>query len=174
MAQLLLADTAATVTIGPFVDQTDFYTPEVGLTKGGVDELVLYKHDASAVTDISSSTTFTHVAGGMYTVLLSTTDTNTEGRLTLYVRDDSICVPIAKEFMVVQVMDFGNTATTAPTALATSTGTLRAKINWLFDYFFNKRTATSSTETHFSSAGSSLGTATITDDGTTVTRGKFS
>jgi len=174
MAQLLLADTAATVTIGPFVDKTDFITPETGLTAGAVDAIEIYKHDGTAAVDISGTTTFTHRNEGVYTCTLSTTDTNTEGRLTLVVVDTSVCVPKSKEFMVVQVMDIGNTATTAPTALASNTGTIRAKINWIFDYLFNKRTATSSTETIYDSTGSSIGTGSITDDGTTVTRNKFS
>lgn len=98
--QLLKQSTAATVLIGPFVDNADGYTPETGLTAGGVDEIGVYKHDGTALTSISGTTTFTHRAGGMYTATLSTTDTNTVGRLTLYVRDDSVCLPAWKDFIV--------------------------------------------------------------------------
>ena len=101
MAQLIRQSTAATVLIGPAVDKNDGVTPEAGLTAGGVDEAVLYKHDGTVAVDISGTTTLTHRAGGMYTVTLSTTDTATAGRLTLYVRDDSVCLPMWKDFDVV-------------------------------------------------------------------------
>jgi hypothetical protein len=98
--QYLRQSTAATVLVGPFVDRTDMYTPETGLAAGTVDEIGVYKHDATALTDISGTTTFTHRAGGQYTATLSATDTNTLGRLTLYVRDDSVCLPVEEEFFV--------------------------------------------------------------------------
>lgn len=101
MSQYLKADTGATILIGPFVDKTNGVTPEVGLAAGDVDEIGVYKHDGTSLVDISGTTTFTHRAGGMYTLTLSTTDTNTEGRLTVYVRDDSVCLPVWKDFMVV-------------------------------------------------------------------------
>lgn len=101
MTQWLEQSTAATVIMGPFVDQSNGYTPETGLTAGGVDEIGVYKHDATALTSISGTTTFTHRAGGMYTMTLSTADTGTVGRLTAYVRDDDVCLPVWKEFMVV-------------------------------------------------------------------------
>jgi hypothetical protein len=98
--QFLKYNTAATVTMGPFVDKGDGVTPETGLAAGTVDEIGVYKHDATALTDISGTTTFTHRAGGMYTMTLSTSDTNTVGRMTAYVRDDSVCLPVWKDFMV--------------------------------------------------------------------------
>lgn len=55
------------------------------------------------------------------------------------------------------------------------TATLRLMIQFLFQYFRFKRTVTSTTETAFKTNGStSLGTATISDDGTTFTKGKMS
>ena len=61
--QYLKQSTAAIVIVGPFVDITDGVTPETALTTGGVDEIGLYKHDGTALVDISG-TTFTHGAGG--------------------------------------------------------------------------------------------------------------
>jgi hypothetical protein len=101
MSVWLRADTAVTVHVGPAVDKNNGVTPETGLTAGTVDELVIYKHEGTAAVDISGTTTFTHRAGGIYTATLSTTDTNTEGHLFLYVRDDSVCVPFWREFTVV-------------------------------------------------------------------------
>jgi hypothetical protein len=98
--QYLKQSTAATVTTGPFLDKGDGVTPETGLAAGTVDEIGVYKHDATALTDISGTTTFTHRAGGMYTTTLSTGDTGTLGRMRLYVRDDSVCLPVWEEFTV--------------------------------------------------------------------------
>lgn len=100
MTQFLRQSTAATVLVGPFVDKTDAVTPETGLAVGTVDEIGIYKHDATALTSISGTTTFTHRAGGMYTLTLSTSDTGTRGRLTTYVRDDDVALPVWKEFTV--------------------------------------------------------------------------
>ena len=92
--QWLKQSTAATITVGPFVDKTDGVTPETGLAVGTVDEIGVYKSDATALTDLSGTTTFTHRAGGMYTMTLSTTDTATLGRLKAFIRDDSVCLPV--------------------------------------------------------------------------------
>lgn len=92
--------TAATITVGPAVDKTDGVTPETGLGSGTVDEIGVYKHDATSLTDISGTTTLTHRAGGMYTATLSTSDTGTVGRLIFYMRDDDVCLPVWHEFTV--------------------------------------------------------------------------
>ena len=102
----LKQSTAATLAVGPFVDATDGFTPETGLTAGTVDEIGVYKHGATALTDISGTTTFTHRAGGIYTATLSTTDTNTLGHLVLYVRDDTVCRPVKQEYMVLPANEF--------------------------------------------------------------------
>lgn len=99
--QLLKQSTAATVPIGVAVDAADGVTPEVGLVAGAVDSLVIFKHNASAATDISGTTALTHIAAGQYTLTFSTTDTNTLGRLKLFLVDTSICRPLREEFMVV-------------------------------------------------------------------------
>ena len=75
----LKQSTAATIRFGPFVDATDGYTAETGLTinranvrlskNGGA---FAQKHEASAAT---------HDENGWYEVALDTTDTNTLGRL---------------------------------------------------------------------------------------------
>jgi hypothetical protein len=96
----LRQSTAATIIMGPFLDITDGVTPEVGLTAGTVDEIGVYKHDATALSDLSATTTFTHRAGGMYTMTLATGDVGTLGRLTAFVRDDSLALPVWKEFIV--------------------------------------------------------------------------
>jgi hypothetical protein len=59
-------------------------------------------------------------------------------------------------------------------AVPTTSGTLREKLNWLFQYFRNRRTVTASTETIYKeNASTSLGTASISDNGTTFDKGEM-
>lgn len=99
--RFLKQSTAHTITVGPAVDKTDGFTPQVGLTAATVDEIGVYKHGGTALVDLSGTTTLTHRAGGVYTMTLSTDDTATLGHLIVYIRDDSVCRPIFMEFMVV-------------------------------------------------------------------------
>jgi len=100
--QYLKADTAATILIGPFVDKGDGVTPEEGITLSAADSAELMKHDGTTFVDLTSdSRTFTHKEKGMYTLALATGDTDTEGRLTVFISDESVCLPVWKDFMVV-------------------------------------------------------------------------
>lgn len=97
----LKANTSVKVVIGPFVDNSDGYTPETGITLGAADEAELMKHDAAAVTDISGRT-WAAIANmdGYYNLTLTTGDTDTEGMIVIAIQDDSVCLPVRMEFMV--------------------------------------------------------------------------
>ncbi len=92
--QVIKKSTAATIIVGPFVDKTDAVTPESGLTAGGVDAIGLYKPGATSLTSIAGTTTFTHRAGGMYSLTLSTDDTDTAGLGKIHIRDDDTALPV--------------------------------------------------------------------------------
>ena len=102
--QELQANTGITVRVGPFVDATDGYNPETSLllTGGGdpADDAVLLKHTGGTI-DISARTwaDITN-ANGWYDLTLTTSDTNTEGLLTIIIRNDSIHRPVYRDFMV--------------------------------------------------------------------------
>jgi len=98
--QELTVDTAALILVGPFVDSVDGVTPETGITLAAADTAGLMKEDGEAFVNISTRT-FTHVAGGMYTLALLASDVDTIGRLTVFIRDDSVCLPRAEKYMVV-------------------------------------------------------------------------
>jgi hypothetical protein len=83
--------------IGPFVDATDGVTPETGLTISNTD--IQIAKQASASFTSKNSGGGTHVAGGYYTITLDSTDTNTAGRLQLYV-NESGAAPVYHELMV--------------------------------------------------------------------------
>lgn len=61
-----------------------------------------------------------------------------------------------------------------PSSVPAATSTLKDKINWLFSLARNKGTQTSTTKTLRNDADSAdIGTSTISDDGTTFTRGEW-
>lgn len=101
MAQILKADTAVIVAIGPFVDVTDGFTPETGVTLGG-DEAEIIKAGATTTTDISGNTwaAITN-CDGYYALTITGAQLDTEGPLTVVVQDDSVCLPVMARFQVV-------------------------------------------------------------------------
>lgn len=101
MSQWLKQSTAVTLDFGPIVSSSDGVTPVTTLAAGTVDEIGVWKEGGSALTDISGTTTLTHIAGGMYTLTLSTTDVGTLGKLRVMIRDDSACAPAWQTYMVV-------------------------------------------------------------------------
>jgi hypothetical protein len=96
------ADTSTKVVIGPVVAVGDGFTPVTNLDVGTADEAEILKHDASAVTDISGNT-FAAIASadGYYNLTLTAAQLDTEGRLTVLINDDSLCLPVRSDFMVV-------------------------------------------------------------------------
>ena len=99
--QFLKANTQVKVVIGPFVDVTDGFTPETGITLGTADEAELIKHDAASVTSISAATWAAITScDGYYNLTLTTSHTDTEGMMTVVIQDDSVCLPVRAQFMV--------------------------------------------------------------------------
>jgi len=96
--QLLKQSTAATVMIGPFLDDTDGKTAETGLTISQAD--VRLSKNAGNMAQKGDATSCTHDELGYYTCPLSTTDTGTLGRLKLMVHESG-ALPVWHEFMVV-------------------------------------------------------------------------
>jgi len=99
--QLLKANTQVKVVVGPFVDVGDGFTPETGITLGAADEAEAIKHDSGTVTDISGATWAAITsADGYYNLTLTDSFTDTEGLITVVVQDDSVCLPVKAQFMV--------------------------------------------------------------------------
>jgi len=92
-----------TVPVGPFVDVTDGFTPETGITLSGADEAEALQHDTGTVVDISGYTWAAITSmDGWYNLTLQTGITDTVGHLTIAVHDDSECLPVFMQFMVVE------------------------------------------------------------------------
>lgn len=85
MTVFLKEATAATVLIGPFVDNTDGYTPETGLTITAAEVLISKNGGAPAAKAEASAATHTSI--GYYTVALDTDDTDGRGALKIVVNE---------------------------------------------------------------------------------------
>ena len=99
--QILRQSTQAIVRVGPFVDVGDGFTPQTDITLGG-DEAELFKN-ASVEVDISGRT-WAAITGcrGWYDLTLTTDDTDTVGLLTVVMQDDSDCLPVFRDFQVIE------------------------------------------------------------------------
>lgn len=70
------------------------------------------------------------------------------------------------------VIAFDNSVMGELESVPSAGGTIQEKIEFIFQYLASKRTATSTLETMYKENGSALGTATLSDDGTTFTKNK--
>lgn len=104
MVQWLRQSTAVDLPIGPFVDQTDGFTAETGLTLSQAD--IRLKKNGGNWAQKNQANSASHEENGWYEVSLDTTDTNTLGLLTLAV-NESGALPVWHQFLVVpsQVWD---------------------------------------------------------------------
>jgi hypothetical protein len=94
----LKQSTAATVVLGPFVDDSDGKTAETGLTIAQAD--IRLSKNGAAFAQTNNASGATHMESGFYSVPLDTTDTGTLGRLTVAV-SESGALPVYREFQVV-------------------------------------------------------------------------
>ena len=86
------------VIIGPFLDDTDFITPETALSIANTD-IKLMKNAAAAVSKNSGGGT--HRNQGGYSITLDATDTNTVGELCIMVNKTG-ALPVIHKFQVVE------------------------------------------------------------------------
>ncbi len=96
--QFLKQSTAATIKLGPFVDDTDGKTAETSLTISQAD--IRLSKNGGDIAQTNNETGATHDELGYYNVPLDATDTNTLGRLLVAVHESG-ALPVWKEFMIV-------------------------------------------------------------------------
>ncbi len=94
----LKQSTAVTIKLGPFVDETDGYTAETGLTLSQAD--VRLSKNGGNMAQKNESSAATHDEIGYYDCPLDTTDTNTLGRLLVMVHESG-ARPVRLEFLIV-------------------------------------------------------------------------
>lgn len=93
--KLLKQSTAVTEKIGPFLDATDGVTEETGLATGGTE---ISKNGGAFAT---GPTLGTHDAEGYYPISLTTSHTDTLGRLRVKSHDSTTHLPVWEDYMVV-------------------------------------------------------------------------
>jgi hypothetical protein len=97
MALYLKQSTAATIVLGPFVDDSDGKTAETLLTISQAD--IRLSKNGAAFAQTNNSVGATHMENGYYSVPLDTTDTNTLGRLKVAV-SESGALPVWADFLI--------------------------------------------------------------------------
>ena len=95
---ILKKSTAATIKLGPFIDDTDGKTAETGLTIAQAD--VRLSKNGGDFAQKNSTTSTTHDENGYYDISLNATDTGTLGRLQVAVRKSG-ALPVWQDFLVV-------------------------------------------------------------------------
>lgn len=98
MAQWLQQSTSITEKIGPFLDDSDGFTPETALTITQPD--VRLSKNGGAFAQKAAAQTLTHDENGFYGLTLDATDTDTLGRLKGNI-DKTGALPVFFDFMVV-------------------------------------------------------------------------
>jgi hypothetical protein len=98
MATLLKQSTSVDLPIGPFVDATDGFTAETGLTITQPD--VRLKKNGGGWAQKNASQTLSHEENGWYEVTLDATDTDTLGQLMVAVHESG-ARPVYRDFLVV-------------------------------------------------------------------------
>jgi hypothetical protein len=104
IAGILKQSTAATIVIGPMLDDTDGKTAETALTISQADVL-LWKEGGTTLAQKTEATSATHRSNGLYTVPLDTTDTNTLGTLIVSVAEAG-ALPVRHDYKVVTADEF--------------------------------------------------------------------
>jgi hypothetical protein len=110
MLRILKQSTAATLLLGPFLDETDGKTAETALTISQADVL-LWKQGGTTLAQKNEATSLTHRSNGLYTCPIDTTDTNTLGILTVSVHESG-ALPIRQDYAVVPANVFDSFAST--------------------------------------------------------------
>lgn len=95
---ILKQSTAATIKLGPFVDDTDGKSAETGLTISQAD--IRLSKNGGDIAQSHNAAGATHDELGYYNVPLDATDTDTLGRLRVAV-SESGALPVWQDFLVV-------------------------------------------------------------------------
>ena len=80
--QLISSTNSQEVAIGPFLDDTDGKTAETGLTIANTD-IKIWKSGATSLVNKNSGGA-THMANGVYSIVLDATDTGTSGPMVIF------------------------------------------------------------------------------------------
>ena len=110
------------ISLGLFVDNSDGYTAETGLTIANTD-IKIWKFGATSLANKNSGGA-THMTGGAYYAVLDATDTDTSGSMTIYV-NVSGALPVQRDCVVLNAVVYDSmiAATDSLQVEVTSAGT---------------------------------------------------
>jgi hypothetical protein len=170
----LKQSTAVTLKVGPFVDSIDGITVEAGLTITQA-EVRLSKNGAN-IAQKNEATSLTYDEVGMYDCPLDTTDTNTLGVLKLVINESGAII-VTHDYQIISAAAWaalhGDTIA-EETAVPAANAALVTKMNFTFAKARNKMTQTATTQLLRNDAdNATIATSTVSDDGTTFTRGEL-
>lgn len=165
------------------VDSSDHVTGKTGLTL-----TITASKNGAAFASISP--TVTERGDGWYSIALTTAHTDTLGDLAFHITAtgadpldfiEEVVAALPGEWpstaqINAEVVDALATDTYAePASVPAATASLKDKIGWLFTLARNKITQTSTTQTVRNDADdATIATSTVSDNGTTFTRGEYS
>lgn len=118
--------TASAIMVGPFVDSTDGYTLETGLSIPSGNIRLSKNGGAFALT--SAGIALTHNESGWYSGTLNTTDTNTAGRLELSVYVSG-ALPVWRQYTVLPSMIYDSLIAGTASLTVYPTGVFSANAN---------------------------------------------
>ncbi len=97
----LKQSTATTITLGPFLDDSDGKTAETGLTVGSIDVDIYKNTTKSDITATASggNNDMAHIANGYYSLELTSGNTDTLGRFMVTANING-ALPVWREFVV--------------------------------------------------------------------------
>lgn len=191
----LRQSTSQVVRFGPCLDKTDNVTEETGLTLAQAD--MRLSKDGGVYAQKNASGNATHDSNGHYSTTLDATDTATVGILTLSIQQPANMLPVQENYYVVEEAVYDNlyaasatgpatkadvkteidaglrtTTDAEPSSMPAAASSIADKIGILFTTARNKGKQTSSLKTLFADDGTTIITTwSVTDDGTTFTRG---
>jgi len=168
MTTPLKQSTAATIVLGPFVDNTDGYTPETALTISQAD--IRLSKNGGAFAQTNNAAGATHMENGNYSVPLDATDTNTIGRLRVAVYESG-ALSVWRDFEVLDARAYarcvdgatfnergGRVWYVATTGNSANPGTFSQPL----DTFANAQSAASAGDTIYMKSGTHTTASTIT------------
>jgi hypothetical protein len=170
----LKQSTAVTLKVGPFVDSIDGNTVEAGLTITQAE--VRLSKNGGNIAQKNESTSLTYDEVGMYDCPLDTTDTNTLGILSVIINEAGALL-VEETYQVLSAAAWAamhGDAIAEETAVPAANASLVTKINFMFAKARNKMTQTATTQLLRNDAdNATIATSTVSDDGTTFTRGEL-
>lgn len=129
MIEIMQSATGLTLTIGPFVAQSDGKTPVEGVDLTTADSAIIFKHSAASASFSIDSATWTNMGSGYYSLAATSSMFDTLGPARIAINDVSIILPYHLDVMVVHDNYWNAKYSTSPFMASASGGTIASVSN---------------------------------------------